>query len=232
MDETGFSWESVSIALQELAEERITENVWNPDVLFTERSSDLKKMMGILLEVPELRKNLTDATGGEGPDGDLLARMVVDWVNGVRLEDMAEEYFSTDSRGNPVNKNIAIANCCRSLFGRLSQTASWGLSALQTLTFRDEFERLPESEQQTLRNLPARVFYGVDSDEAVGLRLLGVPRQAAEPLSKELGEEAYASGLPGLRAALDRSDASTWVSAKGTMGNDYFQVWKVLEGHR
>jgi hypothetical protein len=144
VDETGFSWESVSIALQELAEERITENVWNPDELFTGRSRNLRTMMGILLDVPELRKNLTDATGGRGPDGDLLARIVVDWVNGVRLEDIAQEYFSTDVRGDSIDKNSAIAKCCRSLFGKLAQTASWGLSALQTLTFRDDFDRLSE----------------------------------------------------------------------------------------
>jgi DEAD/DEAH box helicase len=231
VDETGFSWESVSGTLQELAQERITENVWDPDELFTGRSRNLQKMMGILLKVPELRENLIDATGGPGPDGALLARIVADWVNGVTLEDIAQEHYSTNSRGEPVDPTTAMTNCCRSLFGKLAQTASWGLAALQTLTFREDFERLSVTEQQTLRNLPARVFYGVDSDDAVGLRLLGVPRRAAEPLSRELSGGTHGNELSALRAALTRSDASTWVKAMGASGDDYYQVWKILEGN-
>jgi len=39
-------------------------------------------MMGVLLEVPELRKQLKEVTGGTRPNGDTLASIICDWVQG------------------------------------------------------------------------------------------------------------------------------------------------------
>ncbi|HUJ08526.1 MAG TPA: DEAD/DEAH box helicase [Verrucomicrobiae bacterium] len=229
VDSTGFSWESVSITLSNLAEERITENVWDAN-LFRAGNADLPKMMGILLAVPEIRENLQAATGGRTPNGDLLARMISDWVNGASLPDMASKYFTVTRSGKTVDKTTALTECCRNLFGRLTQTASWGIAALQTMTFRDRFDRLSEDQQQTLRNLPARVFYGVNTDEAIALRLLGVPRGAAQPLARSLGAAIKTTPVSDLRSQLRASNTEVWARAIGATGGDYFQVWRILEG--
>ena len=50
-------------------------------------------MMGVLLRVPELRENLKAVTGGHVPDGDKLALIVKDWVNGAPVPDIAARYF-------------------------------------------------------------------------------------------------------------------------------------------
>ena len=50
-------------------------------------------MMGVLLQVRELREPLKDVTGGPQPDGDTLARILCDWVQGRPLTEMATEYF-------------------------------------------------------------------------------------------------------------------------------------------
>lgn len=230
VDSTGFSWETIGLTLGRLKEERIGEDVWEPDRLFGGDVGHLQTLMGILLEVPELRDNLEAATGGRGKDGDLLARIVRDWVNGASLPDMAATYFSTDARGNEREPTAALTECCRNLFGRLAQTASWGLAALQTMTFGDEFERLSETEQQSLRNLPARVFYGVGDDASIALRLLGVPRQAAGAMSQGMAELIQGQPLSQVRAELARGDGASWKRSMGAAGGDYFQVWKVLEG--
>jgi hypothetical protein len=230
VDSTGFSWESVSATLSRLAEERITRDVWDPDQLFRTDNRNLQKLMGILLSVPELRENLTAATGGRGPDGDLLARIVRSWVNGASLPEMADEYFSMDRGGNRVEPTKALTDCCKNVFGRLAQTASWGLAALQTLNIGDAFNNLPENEQQTLRNLPARVFYGVNTNEAIVLRLLGVPRGAAQPLAQTLGDSLQQVALSQVRTLLSQADVSIWSQAMGERGHVYFKVWKILEG--
>jgi len=229
VDTTGFSWETVSITLRRLSEERITEDVWDAQQLFGGDNRNLQKLMGILLAVPELRENLEAVTGGRGQDGTRLACMVRDWVNGASLPAMAQEYFATKPNGETVEPTRALTDCCKNLFGKLTQTASWGLAALQAMTFSDDFEQLPEVEQQTLRNLPARVFYGVNTDEAIALRLLGVPRGAAQPLAQTL-RTARSQPLPQLRTLLAQTDAGVWTRALGDSGQDYFRVWKVLEG--
>jgi hypothetical protein len=230
VDSTGFSWESVNATLSRLAEERITRDVWDPDQLFRTDNRNLQKLMGILLSVPELRENLTVATGGRGPDGDLLARIVRSWVNGTSLPEMANEYFSIDRDGNSVEPTKALTDCCKNVFGRLAQTASWGLAALQTINIGDAFDNLPENEQQTLRNLPARVFYGVNTNEAIALRLLGVPRGAAQPLALTLGDSLQRVALSQVRNLLSQADVRIWAQAMGERGHVYFKVWKILEG--
>ncbi len=230
VDSTGFSWESVSNVLVQLREERISEDVWAADRLFQGDVRNLQRLVGILFTVPELRDNLTEATGGWGPNSARIAALIRDWVNGASLPDLAQTYFGTRVDDQPVEAMEALTNCCRSIFGRLTQTAAWGLAALQAMTFGDRFDQLAETDQQTLRNLPARVFYGVNSDEAVALRLLGVPRGAAQPLARSLGSMVGTTPLPQLREFLTQTQVDLWSRAIGNAGSDYYHVWRVLEG--
>ena len=233
VDATGFSWESVSNTLVRVNEANLTSEVWSPE-LFGTRRDDLRRMMGVLLQVPELREPLKEVTGGEQPDGDMLARIICDWVQGRPLTEMATTYFSTKSGEDEESTGdrdpvAAMTRCCRSVFGRLTQTASWGLSALQSLTLGDSFDGMSADDQRVLRNLPARVYYGVNSDEAVALRLLGVPRSAAAPLAKSLGVGA-SEPLNDVRAKLRASNVSTWRTALGDRGESYHRVWSIIEG--
>lgn len=230
VDNTGFSWESVSNTLSRLSEERINVGVWDSDILFRSGNRNLQTLMGILLSVPELRENLKIAIGGRGPDGDLLARIVSSWVNGESIPDLTKEYFSKDSAGNTLDSTKALTNCCRNIFGKLIPTTSWGLAALQSLNIGKAFDEIPEKERQTLRNLPARVFYGVNSDEAIALRLLGVPRGAAQLLAKHLGNEITSGPISQLRSHLVKTGPAPWVDVMHSTGYDYYKVWSILEG--
>lgn len=224
VDSTGFSLESVMRTLARLKERRIDAEVWTGDLFGSDRK-DLEKMMGILLEVSELREHLEEVVGSSSAGGNILARMVCDWVKGRSLQEMATSYFGTDDRTK------AMTDCCRAVFGRLTQTASWGLSALQSLTLVDSLESLPESERRSLRNLPAKVYYGVDTDEAVAMRLLGIPRLAAQPIATAL---AVRPGQPlsSLRARLRSAGGDVWKRALGPTGETYRRVWTILEGER
>ena len=227
VDATGFSWESVSNTLRRLGEERITGEVWSPE-LFTLRRADLQRMVGVLLEVPELYQQLEDFTEGGRKNGDVLARIIADWVQGRPLPEMAREHFRKNKDSDSVKM---MTQCCRDVFGRITQTASWGLAALQSLTVKEkELESMSEDEKRTLRNLPARVYYGVNSDEAVALRLLGVPRTATAPLATTLGMTPGES-LNVTRSKLRASTADTWRDVLGQRGASYHRVWSILEGN-
>jgi len=230
VDATGFSWESVNATLARLDQEKLPKDVWSPE-LFAGRRDDLRRMMGLLLEVPELRDPLRDVTGGTSPNGDKLARIICAWVQGRPLTEMATEFFGQPGEvdraaTDPVK---AMTKCCQRVFGRLTQTASWGLSALQTLTLGQTIDELSPDEQRSLRNLPARVYYGVNSDEAVALRLLGVPRTAAPALAKGLSVKA-GEPLHQIRGRLRAADVSHWTKAMGERGVSYHRVWSIMEG--
>lgn len=222
VDSTGFSLQSIRTALGAANQEGIGAGTWNAESLFSPGNRDLQAMMGVLLQVPELRDNLKAVTGGHVPGGDKLALIVKDWVNGTSVPDIASRYFMEDSD----DVMQAMTKCGQNLFGRLTQTAAWGLGALLSMTHG----RLSEEEMITIRNLPSWVYYGVNSDEAIALRLLGVPRAAATRLAGSMSD-LLGVPLTNVRNRLREMDEATWRQALGEReGGIYREVWRVLEG--
>jgi hypothetical protein len=227
VDSTGFSWESVSRALAGIREERFSPDMWHGERLFAANNSDLARAFGVLFKVPEIREELSEAIHGRGADGDLLARIVKDWVHGASIPDLATAYFP-NAEGD---KTLAITAACRSVYGKLIQTASWGLSALQSLTIGGAIDELSAGEQRTVRNLPSRIYYGVNTDAAIDLRLLGVPRKAAQPLADVIiGKAPSAGGISDVRSKLAQLDQAGWQAALGPIGKTYRRAWRIIEG--
>ncbi|WP_266169100.1 DEAD/DEAH box helicase [Dyella subtropica] len=222
VDSTGFSLQSIKSAMVAANEQGISSQSWNANALFGYQSNDLQKMMGVLLKVPELRDNLSEVTGKNTTDGQKLALILKDWVNGKTLPEIAECHFKNDKR----DEITALTVCGQNLFGKLTQTAAWGLGALLSITGGE----LKDEERQDLNNLASRAFYGVSTDAAITLRLLGVPRLAAGPLSKHLHDPENHS-VAYVRKTLRASVPATWTDALGQRtGVVYHRVWRILEG--
>ena len=222
VDSTGFSLQSIKTVLSAVSHEGIGKDTWNAESLFSSGNRDLQSMMGVLLKVPELRENLKAVTGGQQPDGDKLALIVKSWVNGVSIEDIALKYFKNDS--DDIVK--AMTKCGKNLYGRLAQTTAWGLGALLSITGSE----LPEDQFGALRNLPSKVYYGVNDDGAISLRLLGVSRTAATKLAGKMGD-LLDEPLTNIRSRLRDMKEVTWQQALGEReGKIYRKVWRVLEG--
>jgi len=222
VDSTGFSLQSIRTVLSAAGEEGIRGETWDADSLFSQGNRDLQNMMGVLLRVPELRDNLKAVTGGRTPDGDKLALIVKDWVNGVSVPDIASRYVMRE--GDDVTK--AMTTCGQNLFGKLTQTAAWGLGALLSITGN----ALPEEQLRSLSNLPSRVYYGVNDDAAIALRLLGVPRAAATKLAQTMSN-VLDDSLTTVRGRLRGMEETNWRQALGERESKvYLRVWRVLEG--
>ena len=117
--------------------------------------------------------------------------MICDWVAGKTIIQPADSHFSKSGE-NVVGTEAAISACCCAMYGKMALTASWGLAALQSITPGDDFEKLGDSERMSIRNIPAKVFLrSEDPLKAVALRLAGVPRSAAMPMSVTLGMEHH-----------------------------------------
>jgi len=222
VDSTGFSLQSIRSVFSAAHNEGISGSTWNSESLFSSNNEDLQGMMGILLKVPELRENLEAVTGGGMPDGNKLALIVKDWVNGVSVHEISNRHFK-----NEKDDDIkAMTKCGKNLFGKLTQTAAWGLGALLSITGSE----LSEDQLRSLRNLPSRVYYGVNDDEAIALRLLGVPRTAAPRLATSMGNITE-QPLTSVRSRLRSMDEAGWQQALGQReGVVYREIWRVLEG--
>jgi hypothetical protein len=194
---------------------------WDRERLFRDGDRTLQDMMGVLLRVPELRDNLNAVLGGRAPDGDKLALILKDWVNGEELTTIADRHFQVDGTDNV----MALTKCGQNLFGKLAQTSSWGLNALLAITASN----LSEDERSQLANIPSQVFYGVATDEAIALRLLGVPRRAAPRLALALNLRNGES-LPSIRRRLAALSEQDWNAAVGPTGSTYRKAWQVIDG--
>ncbi len=82
----------------------------------------------------------------------------------------------------------ALTKCCQDLFRVISTNSAWGISALQTMSGIN-FDDLDADERQRMLTLPAMIFYGVPTVEAVPMRTLSAPRSIAESLGTEFEEQ-------------------------------------------
>nr|WP_019364586.1 DEAD/DEAH box helicase [Pseudomonas luteola] len=219
VDSTGFSLQSIRTVMNNRG--NLGPDSWNRERLFRDGDHTLQAMMGVLLRVPELRENLNSVLGGMAPDGDKLALILKDWVNGEELTSIAERHFTQDG----TDKVTALTKCGQNLFGKLTHTSSWGLSALLAITTSE----LDDEERSRLANLPSQVFYGVPTDEAVSLRLLGVPRRAAPRLAQVLEIKADHS-LSSIRQRLEALSEQEWNVALGSVGSTYRKAWRIMDG--
>ena len=219
VDSTGFSLQSIRTVMRYRG--NLGPDSWNRERLFQRGDGTLQEMMGVLLRVPELRDNLKSVLGGKTSDGDKLAHILKDWVNGEELTAIAARYFKNKNE----DEVAAVTKCGQNLFGKLAQTSSWGLNALLAITASD----LSDDERSQLANLPSQVFYGVATDDAITLRLLGVPRRAATPLASLLNPRAGES-LPLIRQRLLALSEHDWQQALGSVGSIYRRAWQIMDG--
>ena len=219
VDSTGFSLQSIVTVLENRG--GLGPGSWDRDRLFRAGDRTLQEMMGVLLRVPELRENLNAVLGGSATDGDKLALILKDWVNGEEVTTIAERYFHKEG----MDATTAMTICGQNLFGKLAQTSSWGLNALLAITASE----MPDDQRNRIANLPSQVFYGVSTDGAVALRLLGVPRRAATKLAQKMAVDEGIS-LPSIRLRLTAMSEADWNSVLGREGSIYRRAWRIIDG--
>lgn len=221
VDATGFSLESVSSALGRLRGAAVTEETWALD-LFGADKGQLAAVLGVMLDVPELRSSLIDEVGGQRGPGRFLAEVVSDWVNGVSLREIADKHYAKE--GEDPTKSITRA--AQRLFRNIAPTVAWGLSAMQSLTVSGD----DEEAAQRFRNLPAYAFYGVNTEPDIALRLVGVPRGVTPQLRAALGLTHETLPPQTVRSQLRRLSPEEWTTALGERGTHYRRAWSILDG--
>ena len=213
-DATGFSPETMEDAARRVKALGITEKDWSGPGLFS--GSRLPALMKEMMEMPEMR--LAGLTVSKKPIGhEALGDIVSDWVSGKPIPDISKEHFG----GAGVEQ---IPECVQAIHGKISQYTTWGLSAVRHAC-----------RAEGGANLPAMVYYGVDSDRAVLMRMNSVPRSVSAAMGRAYEKERGIAGAKPseVREWLDELGDSGWNSAArpGAMsGAEYKLVWRRLAG--
>ena len=229
-DMTGFSPEGIGKALAGInnLENKLTVNDWKPESLFGEQSG-MADMYGVMLRIPQLKNNLQDITD-KGIEHSQIADITKAWVSGKSIEDIAREFFKGGE-----NQTKALTATCKAIYKTLVNNGTWGMSALSRLSGID-FDSLSESEKRQINIVPAMIYHGVQTEEAVLLRMNSVPRSVAESLGKEMKNiyQGESATVQETRLFLKQSDNTVWERAKpeksSLSGDEYRKIWGILSG--
>jgi hypothetical protein len=232
-DVTGFSPEGVRSAMNGLRglEERLTVSDWAPESLFG-GGGKMADLFGVLLKVPQIAQGLEEA-GGEGFDHLHLSNITRDWVNGRSLQDIAKAYFAD---GEDTDTG-AFTDACKALYRAIVNNGTWGISALSRISGLD-FDKLPEAERRRFNALPAMIYHGVGTEEAVLMRMNAAPRSVSENIGRmyrsAVPDEEAQYSVGKARAFLDSMSLADWDRARpgdaALSGGSYRKVWRVLSG--
>lgn len=231
-DSTGFSMEAINRVMYNVKELGLTQNNWDTSSLFNNENT-LKNLMGVMLSIPEISDSLQKVVGNNRVQGSTLAQLTMDWVSGKDIEYIAKRYYNGDNYD-------AITSCCNAIYSKLIHSATWGLASIQKMpTSGIDFDNLKDDEKREISNLPAMIYYGVDSSEAILMRINNIPRTIA----KEFGNK-FASEVEGIYKTTP-SEAFEWIanltdnhwnSIVGNnlvaSGKDYSKIWRIINGDR
>lgn len=233
-DMTGFSPEGVGQALAGLnkLERKLTLADFSTESLFG-KSNGMAELFGVMLRVPQLANSLEEIAG-KGGTNKHISEITAAWVEGQSIQEIAQAYFAGEG-----NQTQAITNACRAIYRNLVNTGTWGLSALSRLSGIN-FDELSDEERHQINVLPAMIYHGVKSEEAVLMRMNSVPRSIAVQLGEEFrkrsGKPVSSVGISSVREFLKNLDANEWgrMCPEGShlTGAGYKRVWEVLSGER
>lgn len=163
-----------------------------------------------------------------------IARLATAWVTGKSIKDIAKEFFA--GSGTPTD---AITNACKAIYRELVNSGPWDMAALSKLpTSGINFDKLSEDEKRRLNSLPAMIYHGVQTEEAILMRMNSVPRSVAEPLGKEFAAKIHAApseqtvtlAATFLRSLQDADWDRAAPKDSAMTGGDYREIWQKLSG--
>jgi hypothetical protein len=234
-DATGFSPEGARTALFDLGklENKLTADDWKPDSLFGDNANSvLPDLMGIMTRLPQLQKGLEELKGS-GNNYKKLADITHAWIAGKSLAEIANTHFTGGSLTDKITK------ACKAVYRDLANNGAWGLSALSKMPSSGlDFDNMSEEDKRKINNLPAMLYHGVQSEEAVLMRMNSVPRSVAESagdaFKAQVNNESLNTASKQATTYLKSLKAEDWerFKLKNSImsGDDYRKVWKKLSG--
>lgn len=234
-DETGFSSVSVRQMIGRLASSHISPQDWQRNQLFSENNRTMQNLVGIMLNTYEIKKSIQDLNeGGQPLDQSSIARLIIDWVNGKNLANIASAMYPD------TETTIAIQKATKALYNIVANSATWGLAALQKMpTSGVDWENLSDIERKKMANLPAYLHYGVNTDEGVLMRKNNVPRSIANRLGElyndSVNGEIFNQPSDAVNSWLSQQTNEIWNNVRPVgsrlSGEDYKRVWEKLNGN-
>ena len=147
-----------------LKEEGDNEYKASEIILRTKNIERLAEIISIIAKIPEIKIQILER--GQ-LDSENIARLLMGWVNGEKVKDIAESI----KRSNQSDEEV-LSICNRYLNSQMKSYMPWGINIYQAVSY--------DLQTEAAQMLPSYIYYGVSSREAVIISKLGVPRFAVK----------------------------------------------------
>lgn len=225
-DQTGFSPEGIYETLngvKDLKKALTVDNLKSQSIFGS--GGELANLYGIMLKLPQL-KQLSEIAG-DGMDHRLIASITTDWVLGKSIREIAINYFTGDSDTQKITK------ACKAINKQIANCGTWGLSVITKLSGIN-FDNLTDDQKREINSLPAMIYHGVKTSEAVLMRMNSVPRSISHQIGDKYSEVAEKHTVQEARQFIKSLSVGDWENLRDEnsflSGRDYKTVWELLSG--
>lgn len=214
-DKTGFSVPSVLKIMHEKSQNDTISDLsgWQPDVMFDKRdSSNLTEKIKVIAALKETQLGTESDAAPFSPEQ--IAKMLTAWVKGDKLDSISliHPSYKTLKEDERMTEFMKKMNDIRF-------KTSWGLSAL---------EGIVKGNQDELQDsyIPSLVYYGVDSEKPLALRMLGIPRSLSFSLANIIEGDLKGYSFSSLRERIKGLSSSDWETFKPVKSNLTGSEWQ------
>ncbi|MFC3355513.1 DEAD/DEAH box helicase [Sphingobacterium zeae] len=208
-DKTGFSVPSVLEIMKKENKSNpaiSSPESWEVDNIFNFETDYLKEKIKVIAKLKETELG-TDSSSNVFNE-EAVANVLIAWVKGEQIFKISDYHPTFSNKSNEserLNDFIKYINNVRF-------KASWGLGALEGIV-NSSGEQLSENSY-----ISSMIYYGVDTENALLMRMIGVPRRLAKPLS-EIVKSQKQQTLNELRQEINNLTDLDWknIAPQGTL---------------
>jgi hypothetical protein len=216
---TGFSIPSViNVMIAATGNPRLKDiNKWGKEELFNiNESSNLAEKIKVIAELPETKLGTDSKESSFSPD--LYAKVIINWVKGEKIVNLANIHpFYRPSNKTDKEAQNSITDFVHKM-NDISFKASWGLSALEGIVKGNE--EIKDS------FIPSMVYFGVDSEKALALRMIGDPRALSSSMQNIIEGNLNNFSFKSLRHRIKSLSNNDWDDFKPYNSILTGQEWK------
>jgi hypothetical protein len=214
-DKLGFSIPSVLAIMHEKSQNSIISNIdgWIPSNLFNKNNID--NLTEKIRVIAALRETHIGTESDKAPfNPQAIAEIIIGWVKGDNLFRLSEihPYYRKMDPDKRINEFV---NKMRDI----SFKSSWGLSALEGIV-KGNVTEIKDS------FIPSMVYFGVDNERSLALRMIGIPRALSFSLANIFERSINSYSYNDIRKRIKSMTNSEWDIYKPKKSNLNGQEWK------
>jgi hypothetical protein len=215
-DKTGFSVPSVLAVMKEKSSNSMISdlNSWEPNEMFD--PSNINNLTEKIRVVATLKETKLGTDNQQAPfEPEHIANILVNWVAGKKIDVLSKIHPSFKAIPDD-NKRI---NAFVHKMHDIRFKASWGLSAL---------EGIVKGNEQEIKDsfIPSLIYYGVDNEQSLILRMVGVPRILSFAMSQIIDKPINTYSFPSIRKMIRELNNSDWDAIKPKDSSLSGMEWK------